>query len=107
MEIHVIYMEDMHDVLWAKGHVDLDAFLEAAREFVESDELNANEDWRVPPLAAHYAWLRKNPDPSGQYKYWVDDGTPGKQGTFPATVSYDPNGAFSPYKHWNRMPEEE
>lgn len=105
MEIHVITMEEISDVLWAKGHVDFDEFLKAAREFTENDIYHVYRDLR-PPDAAHYTWLRKNPDPSGQYKCIVDDGTPGRQGTFPATVSYDPDDAFSPYKHWDRMPEE-
>lgn len=86
------------DVLYTKGHVDLAEFIEAAGKFVEY------RGEGLPPEAAHYAWIRYNPDPSGQWLHMVTDGTPGNRGTFPATVSYSPDRRFRLFKEWPRMP---
>ncbi len=104
MEIRAVCMEIVPDLLWTKGHVDVVEFLEAARRFAE-EESEFMEDRLTPPLYAHYAWLRFNPDPSGEFCYHVVDGTPGKQGTFPATVGYDCDSRWgATYKKWDRMP---
>lgn len=95
MQIRVVDMDGYQpDVLYTKGHVDLAEFMGAVGEFAE----NLGD---LPPEGAHYAWIRYNPDPSGQWSFMVVDGTPGNRGTFPATVSYC---EFRLFKEWPRMP---
>lgn len=50
----------------------------------------------------YFAWLRCNPD-GYEYGYLLVDGTPGKQGTFPATVIHR-HQAY-PYRKYDKMPE--
>lgn len=87
------------DVLYTKGHVDLDKFLHAAH--AEFTALG----YDPPNIAANYVWIRYNPDPSGQYNYMVVDGTPGNHGTFPATATYCTNRTFRLFKTWPKMPK--
>ena len=96
IDIHRIYMDGYApDVFYTKGHVDIAEFKDAARVYCDD-----------VPVGAHYAWIRYNPDSSGQFDFMVVDGTPGKQGTFPATVSYCPERKFRLFKEWPRMPKE-
>lgn len=99
MEILTVDMDGHEpDVLYAKGHVDIAEFLAAVGELI------SDRDGCLDPYGAHYAWIRYNPDLSGQWAFQVTDGTPGKQGTFPATVSYCPERRFRLFKEWPRMP---
>ena len=75
---------------YVKGHVDKAEFGEAAELWSDQDpELCSGP---FPPKAVYYTWLRTIP--CGQhcwcgnnYRYHVVDGTPGKQGAFPATIT--------------------
>lgn len=49
-----------------------------------------------------YAWLRINPAPCGDYDFTVGDGTPGRRGTFPATVAWC--AEHPGVKEWPRKP---
>lgn len=98
MIIHEVCMEYEANVLYTKGHVEVGEFLKAARLYTGHDD-----EWFCLK-DAHYTWLRHNPDSSGDYACLVVNGTPGKQGTFPATVTFDPGARVQPYERWERMP---
>lgn len=102
MHIEVVSMPNGADIPYTKGHVDLDAFLAEAREFAEND--SGNKYFQA--VEARYVWIRKRPDVRGRYYYIVEDGTPGKQGTFPATAGINPDSWPYPFKAWPRKPED-
>lgn len=104
MDILVVCMDGYEDdVLYTKGHVNIPEFFAATRRFAD-----AGDGYHKPPKFAYYTWIRYNRDPSGEFKYFVVDGTPGKQGSFPATVSRNRDSPYPPlFKRWDRMPTKE
>lgn len=92
---------------YARGHHDVDEFLDELALFVGYEAEDCQEYLRHAYV--YYTWLRLSPcNWSDEYVHSIEDGTPGKQGTFPATVYERPNRhgeSKRSYREYARMPE--
>lgn len=79
LKLATIHTDD-GEFYYVKEHIDV-----SKMRALVNDQTNGEADGAT--VEVFYAWLRTNPDPSGQYNCLVVNGTPGRAGTFPATVA--------------------
>ena len=86
-------------ILFTKGHVDKDEFTKAILGMYGTQALEEIS-------GDYYTWLRCSPDNSGEHDCLIVDGVPGKQGSFPATVTRATRD-YADYTEYPKMPDAE